>query len=80
MDGGSRKDGAIRKNCRQEICEFRNELGERMSHFGTEGDRLIPTPQQLGRGVIRGFLHDPPKRYISAICLHEGHAVILVTL
>jgi hypothetical protein len=38
MSGGSRSDGAIRKNRRQESCGFRNRLTERMSPFETESE------------------------------------------
>jgi hypothetical protein len=40
MDGGSRKDGAIRKNCDQENYGFRNTRGERMLYFQTEGEAV----------------------------------------
>jgi hypothetical protein len=41
MDGGSRKDGAIRENCGQESDGFGNARAERMSQIRTEGEGLL---------------------------------------
>ena len=41
MYEGSRKDGALHKNCGQESYGFRNARGERMSYFRTDGDKRV---------------------------------------